>query len=236
MNLFSIDVDWADDKVIEFSLNLFSKYGISCTVFATHASPVLKSIKNDTLFEIAIHPNFNDGLINGKGKDAKTIICDLLEIYPEARGVRSHGMTQSTPLLNVFKDCGIIYEANHFLPYSDSICPFKLWNGLIRVPYNWEDDIHFLYRKTFLDSEINLNNKFNLFDFHPIHVFLNTDIEKTYLDAKVFTRDYNNLKKFENKNKIGARDLLLKLFNDIEIGRTTTVIEFLNDNKLNNLI
>ena len=59
-------------------------------------------------------------------------------------------MTQSSGLLALFKDMGLTYDANHFVPVQTGIelKPWKLWNDLIRVPYFWEDDVHVLYDST----------------------------------------------------------------------------------------
>lgn len=225
--MFSIDIDWAHDDVIDYTLNLFAKHNVACTIFATHDTPVLKNL-NDSLFEIAIHPNFNPNLLNGKGKDARQIVLELMEIFPDAKGVRSHSMTQSTPLLGVFSECKLNYDSNHFLPYWPDIRPFRLWNGLVRMPYNWEDDIHFLYGNSFDDSKISLNNNLNIFDFHPIHLFLNTDCEQTYLNAKPFGNHVEELKKYENKNKSGSRDLLIQLMQSKSLGTTTTFSKFID--------
>jgi hypothetical protein len=229
MNLFSIDIDWAHDQVIDYTLNLFAKHNISCTIFATHDSPVIKNL-NDSLFEIAIHPNFNPNLLNGKGRCAKDIVLDLMDIYPDSKGVRSHSMTQSSRLLDVFVECNLKYESNLFLPYWENIKPVRMWNGLIRMPYNWEDDVHFLYGNNFEDSKINLTNQINVFDFHPIHLFLNTDCEQTYINAKSYGNDYNELTKFRNILKKGSKDLLVKLFESKHVGETITFSKYLYDN------
>src|SRR5688572_8991260 len=146
MTAFTIDIDWATELVIEHTLLIFEEYRVKCTLFATHHSEALDNC-NRELFEIAIHPNFNP-LMQGKSNvSVESIIGELIKLYPESKGIRCHGMTQSSYLLDQFFKLGFVYDANHFLPYWDNIKPYKLWNGLVKIPYNWEDDIHFMYGK-----------------------------------------------------------------------------------------
>ena len=138
MICFTIDVDWASEEVIEDTLLLFENYNVCCTLFATHKSKVLDTC-NRNLFEIGLHPNFNP-LLQGKGGNVNDVLKKLKEMYPEAIGARSHSLTQSGYILSQYKEVGIEYEVNHFLPYHQNIKPFMLWNGLLRIPFNWEDD------------------------------------------------------------------------------------------------
>ena len=50
MNLFTSDIDWAPEAVIEDTIELFNKYGVKCTFFCTHKSAVIDSIKNSSKF------------------------------------------------------------------------------------------------------------------------------------------------------------------------------------------
>ena len=49
--IFTCDIDWANENVISYTLNLFKENNIKCTLFATHES---KSIRlcDKNLFEI----------------------------------------------------------------------------------------------------------------------------------------------------------------------------------------
>lgn len=210
---FTMDLDWCSDFVLEDTLNLFIKNNIKCTIFSTHSTQLLNGL-NENQFEISIHPNFNNLLNHGTGESSKNCIEDLLNKFPNSLGVRSHSMTQSTPLLDQFYDLGLKYESNQFVPYNWNIKPYELWNNLYRIPYNWEDDIHFLYNKSF-DYSIKFNkNNFYVLDFHPIHIFLNTLNNKHYLEAKKYYKD-RKIKNFINSQKFGVRDFLLKTISEI---------------------
>lgn len=211
MNLFTSDIDWAPEEVIADTIELFNKYNVKCTLFCTHQSSVIDSIRKDENFELGIHPNFLP-LMNHQKGTIQEAIEKVLEIVPQAKGVRSHSMVQSTPLFQIFKDYGLKYEANTNLPYKSEIEPYRLWNGLVKVMHNFEDDIHFMYGYPFDDTKIsNYGNKLNVFCIHPIHIFLNTDAEITYNQAKIHYQNPKELIKFRNKKTFGTRDLLIDL-------------------------
>lgn len=222
MIAFTSDIDWAPEQAIQEMLDIFEFYKVPCTLFCTHESEVINKCSKG-LFEIAIHPNFNGLLFTGQNANADEIVEDLLTLYPSAIGVRSHSMTQSSRLLNLFKAKGLAYDSNQFLPYNFKIAPYKCWTGLTRIPYNWEDDIHFAYGYPF-DGHIFSNGVENkpyvLMDFHPIHVFLNTESEERYLNARAHYNDARELRHYENKKSPGSRDFLI---NTLEFMRSSGV-------------
>lgn len=221
MIAFSSDIDWAPEEVILDTLAIFESYQVKCTLFCTHDSKVLKNSNND-LFELAIHPNFNN-CFTGKGIKAEDIIDEILAIYPASKGVRSHSLTQSSQLEYLFKKKGLIYDSNHFFPYGEDLSPFSLWHGIVKIPYIWEDDTHWLYGHSFEDSKIDLLlSGLKVFDFHPIHIFLNTDKQETYDNAKKHYHNPEKLLEMRNIENIGARDLLIKLLSYIKENKLNT--------------
>lgn len=218
MIAFTSDIDWAPDEVIYDMLQIFEAYNVRCTLFCTHESRVLQDCNRD-LFEIAVHPNFNPLLFDATvNSDAETVLDNILNIYPEAKGVRSHSMTQSTPLLNLFKRKGLLYDSNQFFPYNWTVKPYGCWTGLKRIPYNWEDDIHFSYERSFDYSILDeySSDKTIIMDFHPIHVFLNTESNETYQLAKKYYHQPTELSLMRNDDASGARDFLIKTLKEIK--------------------
>lgn len=210
MIAFTSDIDWAPDEVIRDMMSLFETYQIRCTLFATHKSAAINSC-NKNLFEIGIHPNFNS-LLEGKGGSVDGILDEILNIVPDAKGIRSHSMTQNSILLVKFAERKLFYDANHFLPYQKNIIPFKLWTGMVRIPYVWEDNVHWAYNHSFEDCQIDLKKPgLKIFNFHPIHVFLNTENAARYNSAKQFYQNPDKLKKHRNSSVKGTRDILIQL-------------------------
>jgi len=216
------DIDWAPEEVIYDMVQIFESYGIKCTFFCTHYSKCLESADKN-LFELAIHPNFNP-LLNGYSSSVEKILEDILNIYPNSKGVRSHSMLQSSGLLNLFSERGLIYESNYFLPYYKNVQPILLWNNMLRLPYIWEDDVHWLYNRSFEKMDIDLQAKgLKIFNFHPIHIFLNTLGQKHYLQAKEFYHNPEKLLDFRNNGQIkGTRDALIHLLDYLKTNQENT--------------
>ena len=229
MIAFTIDVDWAHEEVIKDTLSLFEKYNVKCTIFSTHSSySVIKS--NRKLFEVAIHPNFNP-LLTGSTKRVEDVIDELIEIHPDAKGVRSHSLMQSSQIMQKFAEKGFVYEANQLLPYQKNLKAYRLWNGLIRIPYNWEDDVHWSYGYSFDDCRMDIeSDDLVVFDFHPIHIFLNNDNKYRYNEAKKYNNDPEKLLTYRNAEIKGARDLLISLLEHIKKNKieNKTLLEIAN--------
>lgn len=212
--IFTLDIDWAPEEIIADTLQLFEQHKVKVTLFATHKSEQILNANTDKV-EVAIHPNFNELIFNNDQKKPKEVLTELLDIYPDSIGVRSHSLTQSSGLVNLFKEVGMMYESNTLLPYFSEIQPYKCWSGLTRIPYNWEDDVHFTYGNKFDGDGLSHNCKYKIYDFHPMHIFLNTDVLETYNKAKFHYHDFEILKKFINKSNLGTRDLLINLLGEI---------------------
>jgi hypothetical protein len=219
----TFDIDWAADDVINDTIKVVRKADVAATWFVTHDTPLLKEIRKNPKWELGIHPNFNF-LLEGdlrNGKNSLEVIQRIMKIVPEAKSVRSHSMVQSSRLLDIFKAIGLTHDCNQFIPSGSNIRlkPWFLWNGLVRVPYSWEDDIFCLSRGNKVQPElepIELINKtypdsMIVFDFHPIHVFLNTENVERYEKSRTHHHSIKNLKTFQNLG-IGTRSLLENLF------------------------
>jgi hypothetical protein len=209
MNIFTFDIDWAPEKVIEDVLGLLNAKGISGTFFATHYSEVLKGIEKERIHEIGIHPNFNP-LLNGQSGNYKQVIDDLLAMYPTAVGLRSHSLAHSCPILIYCLEKQIKYDSNIYIPFGTEIKPFDYF-GLLRIPYNWEDDGQWVSGKSFADCGLNLHSELNVFSFHPIHIYLNTCDQAMYDKLKHLYQFPNELLKNRNTRIPGARDLFISL-------------------------
>jgi len=167
----TMDTDWCTEEVLEYALNLFRARRLPCTVFAAGAYAALQQ-REEAMLEIGLHPNFN----GAAQEQYEQRLATLLRLYPEAAGVASHAMTSNTPLLNLFKHHGLRYDRN-ILRYRDAAAQaFVYYNGLLRLPVFWEDDIWFTVEPGARFSvKLLERDRFRLiFNFHPIHLFMNT--------------------------------------------------------------
>jgi hypothetical protein len=209
----TIDIDWAHDEVILELMNTLSASNVSATFFATHDTPVLTEIARNPLFELGIHPNF-DFLLNGTApaeSTMETVVTKCLDFAPNATSVRSHSLTQGSKLTAIFEKYGLTHECNTLLPYtafSDLSPWFHCGDKSIRVPHFWEDDVHVAYGWDWKDRPEEKTKGLNVFDFHPIHAFLNTDTLQLYEDTRNFHQNPSALKKLINKKNLGVKNFL----------------------------
>jgi hypothetical protein len=207
----TIDVDWAADTVLNETIAILEDAGVAATFFITHPTSTLERLRTNPKFELGIHPNFNP-LLEGKseaGTNAVDVISDLMNLVPEARSVRSHSMTQSSRILDLFEERGLTHDCNHFIPRNSGIVlrPYRHWNGMIRVPYCWEDDVALLYNDKLDLSASYRSRSLKVFDFHPIHISLNTTSIEQYEKTREVHRSKEQLNDYIS-NGWGIRSAL----------------------------
>lgn len=202
----TLDVDWAPDVAIADCLDLLSRFGVKATIFGTHKTDVLSGLSTSQ-FELGIHPNFNF-LLGGQTGCVNDIIDDVMAIFPEARGLRSHSLTQSSSILDHAHKRGIVYDANLYHP--EQARPYLDFSGLLRFTFGWVDLGLLLDEKPFEIESLSLKDSFpNILDFHPIHVFLNTPTVAAYSAAKNALHDVKALERNRNTAVPGVRDLFI---------------------------
>lgn len=192
----TFDTDWADDAVVRDSIDLLDARGVAGTVFATHTSPLLLELARHPRIEVGLHPNFNPLLDTAPRAAAEAILAGIHEAFPAAVSVRSHSLFQSSRLQQLFAGRGLVFEVNQFIPsWSGMACrPYREITGMIRVPYFWEDDVHVMAMANGLVREWSADAMLDhaglkVFDFHPIHVFLNTERMDRYDRSRDAHRD-----------------------------------------------
>lgn len=208
----TFDLDWACDAVIHDTIDLVDQAGAPATWFVTHNTPTLDRLRANPKYELGIHPNFNPLLAGTNSPGVEAVIDALLEIVPEAKSVRSHSMVQSSRLMDLFLNKGLTFDCNHFIPEQSKIelRPWRLWNGLVKVPHFWEDDATCIYINNSGINELVKRNGLKLFDFHPIHVFLNTEDLSLYEQTRAYHSDAKTLLAYRYSG-IGTRNYLKQL-------------------------
>ena len=211
----TFDLDWAIDPAIAMCLDLIEAAGVAATVFVTHDTPLLARMRENPRIELGLHPNFNpllDGTAQGNG-GALEILRKLQAIVPEARAVRSHSMTQSSRLRDLFKAVGLTHDCNHFIPAHTKVAlrPYRHWNGLTCVPYCWEDDVDLIYGKGPDILAVAAGPGLKVFDFHPIHVALNSQSIEHYEMSRPAHGDWLSLCRAASPLQGGVRDRLMTL-------------------------
>ncbi|MCQ9205004.1 MAG: hypothetical protein NG737_01655 [Omnitrophica bacterium] len=200
--VITMDTDWVPDEVLEYSLNLLDSHGVRATLFMTN--PVKLDTKNH---EIGIHPNFTSF-------DFKKHIKECLEIYPQAKGVRSHSLFYSERLREVYSHYDIEYQSNFMMYRQSGIRPLWIAPTTLELPLYWMDNFYMEMEQApgFEIGELTLNIKgLKVFCFHPIHIFLNTERLDRYDEAKNYHNDVKKLLEMRNVNRRGVKDIFLEL-------------------------
>lgn len=210
----TIDIDWANDDVLADTITLLEKFSVPVTWFVTHETPLLDRLRSNPNFELGIHPNFNAKLHNKDNRSIENIIDELLWLVPEAQSVRSHSLVQSSRLIEIFSNKKLKFECNTIVPFSSNIelRPWYLWNGILKVPHLWEDDVACLYGLDDKITQLLLMSGLKVFAFHPIHIFLNTEDLSRYETSRHIHNDIDKLIHCRCRT-YGTRNALLDLLN-----------------------
>jgi hypothetical protein len=220
--LLSIDVDWASDEVFADTLDLIESAGVKACFFITHDTPLLARIRENENLELGLHPNFDPLLRGESGAAVPDIIGRLADLVPEARVLRSHAMTTSGRWLDIYKGAGITHLSNYVMFGSNNIHPFWQINGLVETPVFFADD-GLLYQKLNSMPEFDIYSEIvsdswagvQVYNFHPIHVYLNTNHLDLYAKARPFFRNADVLRSLRSDNN-GSRDWLGNLIGSTE--------------------
>lgn len=224
--VITIDIDWVPDKVLAYTLDILLKAGVPCTLFATHATGLLSGIDRKQ-FEVGVHPNFNPLLNRDKGANGnpREVVERLKKLFPQARGIRSHSSMVSNVLIDLFSDLGFDYESNVCLPYSRNLETLPLWNDMLRIPFNWEDYLHFSYGNDFSGAGLDFKAGLNIMTFHPVHIFLNTETRERYDGAKPFYQQPDHLAGYKNPGK-GTETLFNRILEmDLEFAKMEDLVD-----------
>ncbi len=201
----TIDIDWAHDTVVNYLISILDDYDIQCTIFCTHKINLLSTKKH----ELALHPNFS------KEKSDYQVVKELMEIYPEAIGTRSHRLYFDSGLIDIYNKFGLVYDSNYYMP-RQLVRPFVMHKGIVELPLYFSDDAPIADVESLpLNNKDLQNNGLIILNYHPIHVFLNSKSYVDYERAKAYSQNPEELLKFRNKDW-GTKDNLISVLEYIK--------------------
>lgn len=179
----SFDQDWTPTWATHALIARLDAAGKEGTLFVTNACEAVSEARRTGRLELAWHPNFLAGSTHGGTEDE--VLETMGALVPEARGVRAHCLVRSTPLLLKYGELGIVYEASDLLFGMPNIQPLVSWNGVVRLPIYWEDDVHLLHRLPVeLDEAALAEPGLKVFNFHPTLIALNAADLSCYEELK----------------------------------------------------
>lgn len=211
MIFFTADTDWASDEVLNFFFDEISKYEAKWIIFATNSNDRLSDLELAG-HEIGIHPNFIPC-------DSRTAmekeVLRMKNLFPKSNFSRSHSLMSGGPIWDSLQKNGISHDFSYFQPTKMLPENRILWNGLIQIGYNWEDDYHFHIKDLNANHNVDLLQCNNLIvNFHPIHFYLNTITKKDYLFYLENAENAQIIEEFRKQNwtkDSGCGKLLLSL-------------------------
>jgi hypothetical protein len=181
----TLDQDWAPDWAVRRTAELLVERRVKATWFVTNDSPSLAYLRRHAdLFELGIHPNFAAG--STQGVTPSEILARCMETVPEAKVMRAHGLLMSSSLyISVMRETPLTADVTTFMPGAPSLRPALLsWGdrSLWKVPFYWEDDVEFSQAPPCWELRGHLRDEAGLaiFNFHPIHICLDTRSEAHY--------------------------------------------------------
>ena len=217
----TMDIEWSCDAVLDDTIDLVEDSGLAATWYVTHDTPALGRLRENPLFELGIHPNFNR-LLDGEeeqGVSAHTVVDRLMKVVPEATSVRSHSLTSSSKLQEIFVSAGLTHELNTLVPETSGRRPpdpFYGWNGLTEVAYSNCDFVRSLTRSHLSPQSLLIPTGATVFGFHPIHLFLNTVGIEDYESTRDLHQDATRLIDHRRTERTGTRYLFADL---VDAGR-----------------
>ena len=230
----TFDIDWAPDWVINDCYMICKELGVSATFFVTHQSDMLDVLRSDPEIELGVHPNLMPGTTHGENEHAVLEHC--MEIVPEAKAMRTHGLYQATNLYSLIADYFPMIETDVslYLAGHKELHPVDIYCGrmsrrITRLPYFWEDD----FQAVIPDNDWKSTPKsdgLRIFDFHPVHVMLNMSNLEDYFSLKksLGSRNLqeatrNDFSPYVNKLISGAQTFLKHMVADIGADQFTTI-------------
>jgi hypothetical protein len=188
----TVDVDWAPDSIVELLVEWFMIKNIPITLFFTHQSKLAKDLAENPNIEIGIHPDFS------RNNNADECVKALKYIYPNAIGSRSHRNIDGRIVTDALARNGLKYHSNKLTWGLSHLEVMPVYNGMVEVPYFWEDGYHLELGVKLKKEELNLYTRgLKIFNIHPMLFFLNCINDN---QRKLATNNINDLTASNNND------------------------------------
>lgn len=190
----SFDIDWSPEYILEDFYELLRSAALPVTLFCTHRSEMVDKLLELPGCEAGLHPNLQDA------EDEAAALAELHGAFQEAKGVRVHRLYYHSGLLALFHRAGLNYLSNDLEFLKEGLAPHYDWSELVRLPLYWEDDVHAtLLYDSFDSRSLRLEKPgLKIFNFHPVHLYLNTGRMEDYVACKGDLHDPDRMQKRRN--------------------------------------
>lgn len=155
------------------------------TFFCTEPYAVLETQDH----EVCPHP------LLGDDNDWDSELLSMREAFPRARGWRSHSCVFSHTLAERVADLGYVYVSTQDDLGNPDLRPHRHAWGVWQMPIYYMDNLDFSHKRFWVDSahqpfatsliETALKgDALYIFDFHPIHLMLNSHSAESYFERR----------------------------------------------------
>lgn len=174
MLIVTIDLDWACEPAIDYTLRVMEELQVPVTVFATHRSAAVESRAEN--LEVGLHPYFG-GNDSSHGSTIQQVVEHVMGIPHNLKAFRCHRFAGSNETDTAMLDAGMTISSN-VCTDLEMIPPFRNRSGLLEVPIFMEDG-GYLHRGHSLRGTSQLNRALQadgikVLLLHPMHFALNT--------------------------------------------------------------
>ncbi|MFH2056208.1 MAG: hypothetical protein ABIJ61_09645 [bacterium] len=207
--VLTVDTDWSPQTCVEDTLELLREHEAPATIFATRGlDPRLLHG-----FDVGLHPNFC-----GPTQSEEAILEELRACsrsLPRATGVRSHALVGSSRHYLLLRDKfgRLRYTSNCYMPGVAGIMPFTTQSGLPELPIYWMDHLA-LENGAGIDTagllKSMLSPGLKVLDFHPFHVYINSQSRAHFQTARPCYHNVTRLSR-HRRNGAGVRTFLSEL-------------------------
>lgn len=227
VHLLTFDSDWCPEWMLQETLNILKTRGMAGTFFLTDApAPALRAqLAQANRVQVGIHPDFFSPHAVGR---AREILESLLEKVGPCTVCRTHGLFWWHGLGEHLRQLGFTDDSSLSAPGHSLKAPLRV-SGINRYPISMGD-------WSLLDSRKNIKaaleaidafGPIRVFNFHPIHIALNTASIDEWTEIKRLMRDDpERLRAMAEDNAHrpdpGLRDLFFKVLDRIPPEQTTT--------------
>lgn len=235
MIAITFDVDWAPDKIVTEVISLLDEKGVPATLFCTNYtkdesgnSSNLSALLHKR-HELGLHPDFQ--FTNSYAG----VWDEILALYPDARGWRSHNGVTGWPIVKEGVGRGLQYEVISSV-FSDYVSPSAV-NGALKnyIAFTtafW--DSHRLHDRNFSWSSKNLpfqqyfrdENNIVVLGFHPNIVYYDMRYADEYDGRKSSYHDVSEVDSYRHHSPGGAMKLLGELLESVPAENFCTLSAF----------
>ncbi|MBI3271857.1 MAG: hypothetical protein HYZ53_22890 [Planctomycetes bacterium] len=186
MICLTFDLQDCPEPLIQHALGLCDRVPGKLTFFCSHKSALLGD--RSPRWEVALLPCVEPG------EDPAAAVKRVAAELPMAAGLRAAGFLHGERVMEALSSCGLRYASNTTPLYQSPLAPYALPWGGYELPVFYVDTLDFLHAEHWPGStpafdptllhRASKPGSLYIFDFHPVHLLLNTPNLAFYLANK----------------------------------------------------